>query len=171
MSKVYNCEQGDCDMPKVYVFEFRGTKEEFLNNLNQFRNNTTYADGTFYYLDDYIVKLVGDEIHFGIARGGHSGGYWFLPTIISFDDRIEFRGTILYIVPGSEKRGVFKKAIDCIEIFILTVLFFPIILVIRGYMFIEWLVRKIISRPKPKQKTDEERLLDLMENYVGCVAK
>ena len=158
-------------MPKMYVFEFRGTKEEFLNNLNQFSNNTTYADGTFYYLDDYIVNLVGDEIHFGIARGGHSGGYWFLPTITCFDDRIEFRGTIRYIVPGSEKRGVFKKAIDYIEIFLLTVLLFPIFLVIRGYMLIEWLVRKIISRPKPKQKTDEERLLDLMENYVGCVAK
>lgn len=158
-------------MSKEYVFEFSGTKEELLNNLNRLSHNPTYSSGTFYYFDDYIVELIDEEIRFGVARGGHSGGYWFIPTITNFDDRIEFRGTIRYIGPGSENRGAFKKAIDGIGEFLLLILILPIVLVIRGYVFIEWLVRKMFNRPKPKEKTNEERLFDLMENYVGCVGK
>ena len=110
-------------MSKEYIFEFAGTKEDFINILNRFNHNTSkYSSETFYYLDAYIVELVGDEIHFGIGRGGHSGGYWFLPTITSFDDRIEFCGTIRYIEPGSENRGAFKKAIDGIGKFLLLIL-------------------------------------------------
>jgi hypothetical protein len=75
----------------------------FLNNLNRFEHNESYSGNKFYYFDDYIVKLVGDDIHFGVARGGHSGGYWFIPTITSFDNRIEFRGSIRYIGPDGEK--------------------------------------------------------------------
>lgn len=158
-------------MSKEYVFEFLGTKEAFLNNLNRFSHNPTYSRGTFYYFDDYIVELIDEEIRFGVARGGHSGGYWFIPTITNYDDRIEFRGTIRYIGPGNENRGAFKKAIDGIGEFLLLILILPIVLVIRGYMFIEWLVRKMLNHPKPKEKTNEERLFDLMENYVGCVGK
>lgn len=158
-------------MSQEYVFEFSGTKEAFLNSLNRFSHNFSYSNGTLYYFDDYIVKLVDEEIHFGVARGGHSGGYWFIPTITDLDDRIEFRGTIRYIGPSSENRGAFKKAIDGIGEFLLLVLILPIALVVRIYMFIEWLVRKIFNRPKPKEKTNEERLSDLMENYFGCVGK
>lgn len=158
-------------MSKEYIFEFPGTKEEFLNNLNRFERNESYSGNKFYYFDDYIVKLVGDEIHFGVARGGHSGGYWFIPTITSFDNRIEFRGSIRYIGPDGEKQGSFKKAINSIGEFLLLILILPIVVVIRGYMFLEWLVRKMLNRPKPKGKTDEEWLFDLMENYFGCVGK
>ena len=158
-------------MPKEYTFEFPGTKEEFLNNLNRFEHNESYSGNKFYYFDDYIVKLVGDEIHFGVARGGHSGGYWFIPTITSFDNRIEFRGSIRYIGPESEKQGSFKKVINSIGEFLFLILILPIIVAIRVYMFLEWLVRKMLNRPKPKGKTDEERLFDLMENYFGCIGK
>lgn len=158
-------------MSKEYIFEFPGTKEEFLNKLNRFTHNEAYSGNRFYYFDDYIVKLVGDEIHFGIARGGHSGGYWYIPTITSFDNRIEFRGSIRYIGPDGKKQSAFQKAIDSMEEFLLLILFLPIVIVIRGYIFLEWLVRKILNRPKPKEKTNEERLFDLMENYFGCVSK
>ena len=158
-------------MPKEYIFEFPGTKEEFLNNLNRFEHNESYSGNKFYYFDDYIVKLVGDEIHFGVARGGHSGGYWYIPTITSFDNRIEFRGSIRYIGPDGEKQSASQKVIDRMEEFLLHILLLPIVVVIRGYMFLEWLVRKILNRPKPKRKTEEERLFDLMENYFGCVGK
>ncbi len=155
-------------MSKEYVFEFSGTKEDFLNRLNRFSHNDSNSSGTFYYFDDYIVELLDDKIHFGIARGGHSGGYWFVPTITDLGDRIEFRGTIRYIGPN-DNRGLFKKAMDGIGEFLLLILILPIALIIRLYMFMEWLVRKIFKHPKPKEKTNKERLFDLMENYFGCI--
>lgn len=157
-------------MVKEYVFEFSGTKEDFLNGLNRFSHDTSYSGDTFYYFHDYIIKKIGDEIHFGVARGGHSSGYWFIPTITDLGDRLELRGEIQYIGPNHD-RSTFRKTIDGISEFLLLVLLLPIVLVIRGYMFAEWLVRKICNRPKPKEKTNEERLLDLMENYCGCVSK
>lgn len=157
-------------MSREYAFEFPGTKEDLLNSLNRFHHNTSYSGDTFYYFDDYIVKLVGDEMHFGVARGGHSGGYWFVPTITDLGGKMEFRGEIRYIGP-EDNRGPFKKAIDSVGDFLLLLFILPIVLVIRAYMFIEWLIRKIINRPKPKAKTEEERLFDLMENYFGCVSK
>ena len=157
-------------MSKEYIFEFAGTKEDFRNILNQFRHNTSYSSGTFYYFDDFIVKLIGDEIHFGVARGGHSGGYWFVPTITDFGNKMEFRGDIRYIGPNDNDRP-FKKAINSIGDFLLLILILPIVLIIRSYMLIEWLIRNIFKRRKPRQKTNEERLFDLMENYLGCVGK
>ena len=157
-------------MSKEYMFEFPGTRKDFMNTLNRFSHNASYTSGTFYYFDDYIVKLIGDEIHFGVARGGHSGGYWFVPTITDLGNKMEFRGEIRYIGPN-DNRGSFKKAIDSVGYFLLLILVLPIVLIIRGYLFIEWLVRKIFNRPKPKEKTNEERLFDLMENYFGCIGK
>lgn len=158
-------------MSQEYVFVFPGTKEDFMNSLNRFGHNASYSSGTFYYFDDYIVKLVGDEIHFGVARGGHSGGYWFVPTITDLGEKMEFRGEIQYIGPSSKNRSASEKVIDGIRVFLLLVLILPIALVIGIYMFMEWLIRKIFNRPKPKEKTNEERLFDLMENYFGCVGK
>lgn len=157
-------------MSKEYMFEFPGTRKDFMNTLNRFSHNDSYSSGTFYYFDDYIVKLVGDEIHFGVARSGHSGGYWFVPTITELGDKMEFRGRIRYIGPN-DNRGSFKKIIDSVGDFLLLILVLPVVLIIRGYLFIEWLVRKIFNRLKPKEKTNEERLFDLMENYFGCVGK
>lgn len=153
-----------------YVFEFLGTKEDLLSSLNRFGHNASYSDGTFYYFDDYIVRVIGDEIHFGVARGGHSGGYWFVPTITDLGDKLELRGKIQYIGP-KDNRGAFRKTIDGVGEFLLLILILPIVLVIRGYMFVEWLVRKILNRPKPKEKSNEERLFDLMENYLGCAKR
>ena len=123
-------------MSKEYVFEFPGTKEDFINILNRFNHNASYSSGTFYYFDDYIVELVGDEMHFGVTRGGHSGGYWFVPTITDLGNKMEFRGEIKYIGPN-DNRGSFKKAIDSVGEFLLLILILPIVLIIRGYMFIE----------------------------------
>ena len=158
-------------MAKEYSFVFYGTKEEFLNKLSRFKADVSYSRGTFFYLDDYIVERIDDEIHFGIARGGHSGGYWFIPTITYLDDRIEFRGKIQYIGAKDKKRSAFKKMFDGIEEVLLFVFLLPIVLIVRGYLLVEWLVRKICNRPKPKEKTNKERLFDLMKNYFNCVAE
>ena len=155
-------------MAKAYIFEFSGTKEDFLNSLNRFSHNTSYSGDTFYYFHDYIIKKIGDEIHFGVARGGHSGGYWFIPTITDLGDRLEFRGKIRYIGPNHNSSTI-KKTIDGIGEFLLFVLLLPIFLVIKIYTLMERLVRKICNRPKPKEKTDEEKLYELMENYLGCI--
>ncbi|MBR0446660.1 MAG: hypothetical protein IIX23_05120 [Oscillospiraceae bacterium] len=141
-----------------------------MNSLNRFSHNTSYSGDTFYYFDDYIVKLVGDEIHFGVARGGHSGGYWFIPTITDLGDRLEFRGEIQYIGPNHNS-STFQKTIDGIGEFVLFVFLLPIFLVIKIYTLMERLVRKICNRPKPKEKTNEEKLYELMENYLGCIEK
>ena len=92
-------------MSQEYRFEFLGTKEAFLNNLDRFSHNS-YSNSTFYYFDDYIVKQTDDEIHFGVARGGHSGGYWFIPTITEFDNRIEFCGTIRRVGGGNDPKDI-----------------------------------------------------------------
>ena len=154
-------------MSKTYAFEFLGTKADFLNSLNRFNHNTTYSGSTFYYFDDYIVKVVGDEIHFGVARGGHSGGYWFIPTITNLGDKIEFHGKIRY-VGSDENQSALKKMIDHIGNALMFILFLPVILVIRLYMLVEWLVRKLCRCPKPKEKSEEARLIELMENYCNC---
>ena len=157
-------------MLRKYIFQFLGTKNEFLNRLNRFPHNTSDSGDTFYYLNDYIVKRIGDEIHFGIARGSHCGGYWFVPIIVELEDNIELHGKIQYIDMNNH-RNSFKKFMDDIGDCLLFVVVLPIILVVRMYMFIEWIVRKIFNHPKPKEKTDKERLFDLMENYLECVGK
>ena len=157
-------------MSKEYMFEFNGTKQDFMNRLNRFSHNNSHSGGTIYYLNDYIVKVIDDEIHFGVARGGHSGGYWFIPIITDLGSKMEFRGEIRYI-GSNNNRGSLKKVVDGAGDFLLLILVLPIALVFRGYLFIEWLVRKICNRPKPKEKTNEERLIYLMENYCGCTGK
>lgn len=151
-------------MSKKYTFEFKGTKEMFLNILNQFPNN----DGKFYYFNDYIVKIIGDEIHFGVERGGHSGGYWYVPSITERDGRIKFCGTVKYIGPDAD-RGKIKKVIDGIGDFLLFILILPIILIFKLYTIVEWCVRKVCKRTKPKEKTTEDKLYDLMENHLNCI--
>ena len=80
-------------MAKKYVFRFEGTKDMFLDQFNW--SNGYFDDMAKYkHINDYILKLIGTEIHFGVERGGHSGGYWYVPTIIEFDDHIEFEGKI-----------------------------------------------------------------------------
>ena len=64
-------------MKKTYTFVFPGTKEMFLNNLQK-------------PLDNYIIKLSDDEIQFGISRGDHSGGFWFIPEITEANGKTIF---------------------------------------------------------------------------------
>ena len=158
-------------MTKEHVFEFNGTKEEFLSGFNRFGHHAAYSDETIYYFEDYMVKRIGDEIHFGVARGGHSGGYWYIPTITELDGKMEFRGTIQYIGPGSERQGGVQKLIDGIELVLGAIVVLPIAALVLAYRFFDGLIRKLWGRPKPKEKSNEERLFDLMVKHFGCVGK
>ena len=155
-------------MEKEYVFVFPGTKDEFVDSLMRFHHRDTYSGAQYIYFADYIVKFVGEEIHFGVARGGHSGGYWFVPAVTERDGGIEFRGAIRYIGPEGKNKGRFKEAMENIEMALVFVLVLPILLLVWLYLLGERLVRKIIKRPKPKEKSNEERLFELMEHYLGC---
>ena len=150
-------------MSKEYAFEFPGTKEEFIERIRRI----TGHDSDFCYLDSYIVKLVGDEIHFGVERCGHSGGNWFIPAITESDNRTEFRGTVRYIGPGTkDDRNTAAKVLDWIGNVLLVLLFLPIILIVLLCRMVAWCVRKIRKIPDPI--TTEDRLLDLMENRLSC---
>lgn len=151
-------------MSKKYVFKFEGTKDAFFEILDSYPNN----DGACYYLDEYMVKIVGDKIHFGIEQCGHSAGNWFVATITESDNHIEFSGKIEYI--GSEgERSAVRKVLDKVEEGLLVIFLLPIILVFKLYKFIEWCVRKICKRTNPKERTTEDKLYDLMEHYLECV--
>ena len=157
-------------MSENYSFEFSGTKEMFLNFLNQFPNN----DNRFYYFNDYIIEISENEIRFGISRGGHSGGYWFIPTITEYNNKTSFCGKIQYINRYTDETGV-KKPINKIWNFLLFILLMPIILpillIVIVYLFLSWIVRKIFKRINPKEESLENRLYDLMENHLNCMRK
>ena len=138
----------------------------FLNQLNKYPNNNQKV----FYFDDYIVEISDNEVRFGVARGGHSGGYWFVPTITEFDGKTTFCGTIKYVDPYTNEKGI-KKIINKIEEVLSWIFLIPIIAVIKVYLFFSWLTRKIFKRSKPKEESLEDKLYNLMENYLGCKRK
>ena len=150
-------------MSKSYSFEFLGTKEMFLNQLNKYPNN----DEKFFYFNDYIVELSNGDIRFGVARGGHSGGYWFVPTITEIDGKTTFCGTIEYNDPYTSEKGI-KKIVNKIEEVLLWIILIPIIIIMKVYLFFSWVVRKLFKRTKPREESLEDRLYNLMENHLGC---
>ena len=132
-------------MSKSYSFEFSGTKEMFLNQLNKYPNNNQ----KFFYFDDYIVVVSNGDIRFGVARGGHSGGYWFVPTITAIDGKTTFCGTIEYSDPYTSEKGI-KKIVNKIEEILLWIILIPIIIIVKVYLFFSWFVRKLFKKTKPK---------------------
>lgn len=153
-------------MSKSYSFDFLGTKENFLSQLNKYPNNNQ----KFFYFDDYIVEISDNEVRFGVARGGHSGGYWFVPTITEFDGKTTFCGTIEYVDPYTNEKGI-KKIVNKIEEVLLWIILIPIIVVVKVYLFFSWLIRKIFKRSKHKEESLEDKLYNLMENHLGCKRK
>ena len=91
-------------MAKRYTFEFAGTKEDFLKQLDKYGNNNQKV----FYIDDYIVDISDDVVSLGVARGGHSGGYWFVPTITEIDGKTTFCGSIEYIDHYTNEKGIKK---------------------------------------------------------------
>ena len=150
-------------MSKSYSFVFSGTKEMFLNQLNKYPNNNQ----KFFYFDDYIVELSNGDIRFGVARGGHSGGYWFVPTIAELYGKTTFCGTIEYNDPYTSEKGI-KKIVNIIEEALLWIILIPIIIIVKVCLFFSWVVRKILKRTKPKEESLEDKLYNLMENHLNC---
>lgn len=135
----------------------------FLNQLNKYPNNNRKN----FFFDDYIVELSENEVRFGVARGGHSGGYWFIPTITEYDEKITFCGKIQYIDPYTKEKGI-KKIINKMEEVLSCIFLLPVIIIIKVYQFFSWVIRKILKRTKPKEESLEDKLYNLMENHLNC---
>ena len=153
-------------MSKEYRFEFCGTKEDLISKIN-----TVFACSHalhFYCNKDYIIEIVDGEIHFGVERGGHSGGYWYVPTVSEYDGKTELCGKIRYIGPEDDRSRIWK-ALDRIGVALWFIFLLPVFLVFWLYAVMESAIRKICKLPK--RKTTEDKLLDLMETHLGCVQK
>ena len=140
-------------MDKEYRFCYNGTKEIF-NQLLQKTNS-----------EDYIISTIDGKISFGIERAGHSGGYWFVPDIVEYDDRIELVGKIQYFGPEDHRNGKTKRKVKIWEI-VDTIFLFPLICIFAIVYFIEKALNK--NEKKTKPMTRYEKLLDLMKNHLGC---
>lgn len=149
-------------MSKKYLFEFPGTKEMFLNSLNQFPRD----EQKIFHCEDYLIELSDGGIRFGISRGDHSGGSWFIPAVTELDDKIIFQGTIQYIYRYRPNTKL-SKFLDKIEEFLFFIFFLPLIIVYKCYL----MIRKIRKLPIRKEKTTEDKLFDLMENHLHCVRR
>ena len=160
-------------MSQEYTFEFLGTKEDFFKKLGCYNNN----DNQFFWFDSYIVKIVDDEIHFGVERAGHSGGHWFISKITEFEDKIEFKGTIQYLGPqknsflDATEESILKRVTDKFLVCLLYILVAPLVLIFYVFLFFKQLFDKICHRPTVTLKTKEDKLFDLMENQIGCIRK
>lgn len=148
-------------MAKNYYFRFPGTEEDFLRLLCKYPNN----HNSFYYFDDYIVRIENSEYKFGVSRGGHSGGYWYLPEISEKDGLLCFAGKIQYISPSSPEKGI-KKVMNSIEEILLWIILLPLLLIIKCCFLIASLIKK--WKGAPKEVTTEDKLIDLMVNHLHC---
>ena len=171
-------------MSKKYTFEFRGTMEDFLNVLDAipaYRSN--FGGKKHYSFDKYIVEIIDGEMRFGVNRAGYSDGYWYVPTVTEYPDRVVFCGEIRYMDAGHNSSNPPKpknwsqRIGDAISL----ILFSPILLIAAPFLliiflfeslydFVRWTVCKILHLPnKPSNERKHKRKLnDLMQRHLHC---
>jgi len=149
---------------KTYTFEFPGTKEMFLNSLQDYPNNFN----EFFYFDNYVIKLSDDEIQFGVARGGHSGGFWFIPEITEANGKTIFYGEIQYL--GDNGAGE-MSIMDRIKLTLLVMILLPLIVVAVLFGYFRMAAGKLFNRRQWTLISNEDKLLDLMEYHLNCTRR
>ena len=149
-------------MSKEYIFKYGGSKESFLSLL---ASSSHAHNSGFYYLEDYVVEVLDDEIRFNIEGQSRSGRCWFISKFVEENNQIEFKGKIQYTDP-EENRTKVKKVFDIICDIILWIVFFPLVVIILAIYEITRLMRKIRKISEPP--TAEENLLELMGKYLNC---
>lgn len=148
---------------KTYCFTYNGTREQFLEALNKFPN----YDRKSFYFNDYIVEVTDTTIRFGVQRSGHSGGYWFKPTIEETADKLLFSGTIEYIGNRSNT-GRFNNYISKVCEGCMTVILLPLLVGAKLYTVIASCIKKKKKQPPGDEATPRDRLFYLMENLLHC---
>ena len=137
---------------KRYCFVFDGTLEEFHRAVERVR---TDKPGEYLFDNDR-----GGRYIFGVARGGHSGGYWFVPDYTEKGGRLLIRGRIEYIDLNESKRDRIFEAASWVLLAPLWLTAFAI----RGLV---WLVRRMLHKPR-RIRSEEKGLLGLMVEKLGC---
>ena len=57
-------------MSKNYTFIFPGTREEFDDILNKYRESYEFRE------DGFLIETIGDKLSFGIERSGYTSSFW-----------------------------------------------------------------------------------------------
>lgn len=148
-------------MANNYCFRFPGTEEDFSKSLNKYPCN----DSIYYYFDDYIVKIEDGKYRFGVARGGHSGGYWFLPETSEKDGTLCFEGQIQFVRSNTVEDGV-RKPMNSVGEKLLLIVLYPFFLIIKCIALIASFIKKL--KRNKKEITVEDKLFDLMVNHLHC---
>ena len=150
---------------KEYAFAFAGTREELVRRVHTLQKGHDYS-----FHKNYMIFVKGEELSFGIERAGHSGGYWFVPTVTEEADGILLRGKIQYIGPMPDpNRTRLQRIREAIGEILLLLLLLPLLLVTLFGYYVFQFFRWISGKPRPL--TTEERLYDLMEKHVQCQRK
>ena len=97
---------------------------------------------------EYLLNLSG--------RGAQSHAEY---SITEVDDKTIFCGTIQYIGPYANEKGI-RKVISKVEEFLLEVLLLPIIIIVKVYQLFSWAIQKATGRTKSKEESLEDKLYD-----------
>ena len=168
---------------KEFVFEFPGTKDDLRKQIWDKSNAALYSkygecyddegykEQKQFSLDGYIIEFEDDKISFGV-EGAHSGGMWFVPDITECDGRMVFKGKIQYIrrnitLPNKAKKRVFDKILECLKFIV--IIPFAILFIVS--VLVEEFYKRLRDKKKGKATTTEEKLVDLMVNYLECTQK
>ena len=150
---------------KLYRYECTATKEQLYEKLNDKRGfYSNYGKE-----GEYLVGVKSDNSFFlGIERAGHTG-YWYVAEVEEKDGRTVIQGKIVFDPDenGNEKPQNQSLA-DKIGDILICIVVFPVWLVFMLCYGLAWLVRLIIGKPIPKEKTKEQKLDDFMCNYLNC---
>ena len=135
-------------MKKNYCFSFNGNLDEFNTTVKRYIENKD---------DDFLFSQEGGKYSFGIQRGGHSGGYWYVPEYCEIDGLLIIKGKIEYVGPKESK----------LDAIILAIFLFPVIVLAYLIRGIIWLFKRIIGKQTSLQP-EEKKLNTLMIEKLGC---
>ena len=108
----------------------------------------------------------------GVSRGGHSGGYWYVATLIEGDGETAVSGEIVfrsYHKDGELREDTKReKVLEGIGIGVLAVLLFPVFLIAIAWWGIRILWGKLRGSPLESTMSDGEKLTHFMTEVMGC---
>ena len=157
------------DQETVFTYEYHGTKEHFLEDLNsQFNNNTARG-----YL---LERKENGNFFLGVERAGHSGGNWYVANVTEENGKTQITGKIVYNPDenGQERKSERKSSIkDTIGIVIMFILLLPIVIFGCIALGIWFIIDKIKTRNNKEASafvfiSKEEKLDKFMLEYLNC---
>jgi hypothetical protein len=119
-----------------------------------------------------LYKDTEDGFDLGVARGGHSGGYWYVATLTEADEQTFVSGQIVYRSYHSDgklrEETKWEKILGWIGVSLIVLIAAPAILIGLAVWGIMELIGKLRGRPSEATMTDGEKLTRFMTEAVGC---